>query len=222
MNIFGNVYSTDSIPIHRKGKMLQFGVSQMYKLFDYVGKPIKGEDERLLFESLWQHKILKKNSLLVKEGEPNESIYFVLEGSLMLYNDINFEQHIFMLLNEGNFVLTLNSFKRGGNSLVNIAACQTTHLLEINRKNIQLLAETEYGSHFSQIIDHLIGEYDKYLHKIMLLLRLKSQDKLLALYELNPELVKTVPGKYIAAFLDLQTETFSRVRKKLSQQNPEK
>lgn len=222
MNIFGRVYSTDSIPIHRKGKMIQFGIGQMYNLFEFIGCPIIDENERLLFESLWQHRVLKKNSVLVKEGDPNESIYFLLEGSLMFYNEVKSEQHIFMLLNEGNFVLTLNSFKRGGNSLVNIAACQTTHLLEINRKNIERLAETEYGPHIFQIIELLIGEYDKYLHKIMLLLRLKSQDKLLALYELNPELVKTVPGKYIAAFLDLQTETFSRVRKKLSQQNPEK
>lgn len=216
MNFYGKLYSEDTLQSMSQKKIFQYGIQQLYKFFSFCKSPIVDVKHHQFFEKLWELRIYKKNSLLVSNGEANDSIFFIISGSIRFFNKVHNEEHTLMLLSEGNFVFDINDATHDPKSIINIATCQKTYILEMSKANFDLYMQSEYRPFFESTQNYLIKNYYVYLHQIMVILRLRSLDKVKALFEINAELFKTVQGKYIACFLDLKTETLSRVRHKLA------
>ncbi|MCL6274159.1 Crp/Fnr family transcriptional regulator [Muricauda sp. 2012CJ35-5] len=168
------------------------------------------------FKSLWVEKEFKQYDFITEAGSIERYFYFVLEGVQAIYilNEKG-EKVVLGFSYVGSPSGVFDSFINQEPSHSFLEALKPSKLLAISLTDYQWLFENYpgfyvWGHEFFKNI--LFGR----LHREVEILTLSAEQRYLTFMQRCPEALKVIPQKYLASYLNMKPETFSRLRSNIS------
>ena len=168
------------------------------------------------FISKLQRRVITKKSVFIKVNQIENHISFIESGIVRLFipKDNPEKEITFGFSFENQFVSAYDSFLTQSPSNYQLQALTETTVLSISYKDLQsVYKSTQIGN----LIGRLTAE-DLFLIKSKReqdLLNLNAEQRYLKLFEERPELLKSVPLKYISSYIGVTAQALSRIRKRL-------
>jgi len=173
------------------------------------------ENEWSNFEQYFSYRKLLKNEILWKEGQICNHLVFIKSGLIYCYHHKEEKEIVTNLYFENAIFYDDYSFIKQEPCLLNYVALEITELIVIPR--IALYEMFDKYKSFERLGRMMVEKQ----HTISIKEQLnfngnKAEEKYLRLIEKQPSLIKRVPLKLIASYLNITPEHLSRIRKKLS------
>lgn len=154
---------------------------------------------------------LQKNHHLVREGQRNTKLYFILKGSARTYYLKDGRDITDWIALEGDFICSINSFFQNQSSELEIEVIENSSLFEISKETYLNL--TEQHSEFDKLGKQIITETMLHLQRRIVSLQFESaEQKLKNLLLTRPEILDRVSLTHIASYLGMSLETLSRIK----------
>jgi len=152
-----------------------------------------------------------KRELLIKAGEVENYLNFVVKGMVRKYFYKGRTEIITQIAKEGEFINSSASFLSGSPSPYLVETLEPSTFLSITRDQLEKLYENNPGIERVGriVITHLFLQREEWEHEC---LRLDTRERFLRFVENNPDLMQRVPQKYLASYLNMKPETFSRLK----------
>jgi CRP-like cAMP-binding protein len=188
-------------------------VESQQQLYRYINQLIPlsySELEPLSALVVTRH--FKKKELLVKAGEVTTMLYFICKGSLREYFVQNRQQITTDIILENTISGGVSSFFTGQPSLYNLEAMEDVTALCIANSDLEKLYKSDVKwERFGRIItgDFLIRQEQEILNR----LQFTPREFFEYFFENYYELLQRAPQKYLASYLAIKPETFSRLKK---------
>ncbi|MFA6152615.1 MAG: Crp/Fnr family transcriptional regulator [Chitinophagaceae bacterium] len=169
-------------------------------------------DLTTLFKVEGKETIISKGEYLLREGEIEHHIYYVMTGAIRAFLFSENEDITIRFGYEGSVINSLASFITGEPSAFSLQAIRKTSLISIRKQSFE--------SFIFQNIDRMSG-YTALLEQTIVqqidrendLLTSSPSERLKRVMQRSPNLFQHVPLKYIASYLRMTPETLSRIRK---------
>lgn len=169
-----------------------------------------------VFRSVTKHRIIPKSTVLMEQGRPVESLYFLNTGIVRLYRVHNEVDHTLGLVSSNDFISTPLYLANGVPSTCALEALTDIEVLEWGKQEMHIIRQEFHQSYTLElaIMDRLLtwlqdGQID--------FICLSAEERYLKLMREQPEVIRTVPLKYIASFLGIHQDSLSRIRKLVSE-----
>jgi len=181
-------------------------------LKDYLGRFIALSDEE--FEEIAKVAEIRtydKKIRLIEEGEQERYLNFVLKGLARKFFLNNEEEVITQLAREGEIINSSVSFLSGEPSQYIVETIEPTTFISFSLESITRLYEQDA---LWQRLGRLIIT-DLYLQKETWELdraAYNTQERFIRFVNDNSALFQRVPQKFLASYLNIQPETFSRLK----------
>ncbi|MET0464297.1 MAG: Crp/Fnr family transcriptional regulator [Chitinophagaceae bacterium] len=162
--------------------------------------------------SLSAAKTLRRNELLLQEGQICRHKGFILKGLLYTSGSAAGDtEHILQFSSEQSWILDAESYDQQLPSRFNIAAVEKTELLVWGRNDFETLrAEIPGLTTFAQqLISRNIYSSRQ---RILAALSGTPEEKYAAFVRNNPELLSRLPLRMIASYLGISLKTLTRIR----------
>ncbi len=179
---------------------------------------ITNEQFDLISQNLVAKKI-KKETILLREGDICSQVFFVAKGLLRAYTIDSFgKEHIIQFGPEDAWVSDRNSFYFNEPAMFYVDAIEDSEVVFINKEFYEKSEKIIPGfNSFSVMILH---NFIRFMQKrISLLLGATAEQRYLDFINLYPNLTLRVPQWMIASYLGITPESLSRVRKELATKN---
>lgn len=177
---------------------------------NYSGdSPISTESLQAIEQSLKVVK-LKKNHILIREGEPHPFAYYVVKGAVRsFYLKEQVEVSTWFAF-EDELVGTLKSYHNQP-SRETMQLLENCTLISINLPALSQLVLTNLE--ISNFIAAIVTEYAEFLEdRLYYSAFTSSMERYVNLLHNEPEVFQRVPLTYIASYLGISRETLSRLR----------
>jgi len=158
---------------------------------------------------------LKKNELLLTHGQTSHRTFFVGKGCLRIFfiNEDGQDATRYFAF-ENQFATALVSFITAEPSEEFIQAAEHTELLYISHKDFYfLLDKIPQWEKFYR--SYLEMAYVNNTKRLMSFLTQDATEKYRQLLDENPIIVRRLPNKMVASYLNISQETLSRLKSKI-------
>lgn len=164
--------------------------------------------------SFFKPKSLKKNDILLHEGNVSKEFYYVRTGGLRtFFIDKKGREKTRYVMLDNQIGTTLSSFISQKPSFEFIQAIDDTELLAISHQDFYYLKmEIENWRIFYQKILELAYSFQN--RKIESLVTLSAKQRYEQLLNENPFFIQRLSNKMLASYLDIREETLSRLKSK--------
>ena len=164
--------------------------------------------------SCFEIKKIRKNEILLREGEICKNLYFVQEGCLRTFSfDADANECTRCIAFEGSYCCILSSFVDDIPSGEFIQALETSQVLFISRD--RFIDFQEKIPAFSKIYQYALEKMcASYISRIESLLKLNSRGRYEQLLKKEPVIVQKLSNKIVASYLGITQESLSRVKSK--------
>jgi len=160
-------------------------------------------------------KEFEKNELLLRAGEVENFMYFLVDGVTRIFQNKNDIEYTLRF----NFPITpfnsYASFIKQTPSIINVEAITNVKVLRVSYNDMQsLYDESKMAERLGRRLIELL-----YVQKEMKELQMHSktaEDYYSELLKANDSLVQHIPQKYLASYLGITPESLSRIRKKIN------
>ncbi len=171
---------------------------------------LSNEEFTLLADTLVIRNFDKKE-LLINAGEVENYLNFVVKGLVRKYFMKGRTEVITQIAREGEFVNSSASFLSNTPSPYVVETLEPSTFLSITRQQLEkLYEESPRIERLGRIaITHLFLQREEWEHAC---LRLDTRERFTHFVKNNPDLVQRVPQKYLASYLNMKPETFSRLK----------
>ena len=152
-----------------------------------------------------------KKTKLVDIGEIATNIYFVLEGITRRYFYRGKQEVITHLVKENGIMGSVISFLTGEPSRYVLETIEPVKALAISKADLEelFLSDKKWEKFGRKIITSFFLQIEYHnLDNI----RFSTKERFVNFMKQNPDLVLRVPQKYLASYLEIQPETFSRLK----------
>jgi CRP-like cAMP-binding protein len=153
----------------------------------------------------------KKREKIVNLGEVDIHVNYVQEGLVRKYIIHNGKEINTLFAQEGSIVCSTISFIKQQPSEVILEAIEPTILVSMTHENIEkVFAENQKFERLGRMIlaNQLIMKEATTLSQVKETVR----ERFLRFVELNPDLIQRIPQKMLASYLNIEPETFSRLK----------
>ncbi len=195
-------------------------VLQINMIYEQLGnsirKSINVSDEDL--ETILSYfKLIKKgkNEILLAQGQISQETFFVAKGCLRIFfiNEEGKDVTRYIAF-ENQFATALVSFITKMPALENIQVVEKSELLSISHEDF---------NHLMKIIPQWREFYSNYLEKayvnnanrLMSFTTMDALERYNQLLKINPAIVKRLPNKIVASYINISQETLSRLKSKV-------
>ncbi|MGE0635086.1 MAG: Crp/Fnr family transcriptional regulator [Bacteroidia bacterium] len=163
------------------------------------------------FEKAAEQKVISKGQFLIKEGETEKNLYFVISGAVRVFYLSEFEEQTIRFGYEGSLINSLSSFIKGTPSEFYIQAIRKTTVKFISKEKLQTLVnhDSESLRQYIQLLEILVTQQ---IDREIDLLITSPVERLNRVLQRSPNLFQHIPLKYIASYLRMTPETLSRIR----------
>jgi CRP-like cAMP-binding protein len=158
---------------------------------------------------------LKKHEILLSEGDPSRRMFFVLQGCLRVFfikeDGTEVTRRIVF---ENNFSTTLVGFITRQPSLEYTQALEPTTLLYITRDEFYALLDSipDWEKFYRQYLEHA---YVNNTNRLMSFITQDAVERYRQLLQENPEIVRRLPNRIVASYLNISPETLSRLKSRI-------
>jgi len=159
-------------------------------------------------------KFYRKNETIIQAGKIVRNVYFVLDGCVRLFYNVDGKDKTAFFYQKDNFIWANKSLSNQVPTQKNFDAVEDTILVQIDKQAIYELAEK--SPRFEQITR--LGkekELIAYQQQIAFFVTLSPEERFIKLFETNRGLFQQVPQQYIASYLGVSAETLSRIKKRV-------
>lgn len=152
-----------------------------------------------------------KKKKLVDLGEVATTFYFVLKGISRRYFYRGKQEVITHLIKEGGMMGSVISFITGEPSRYVLETIEPVTAYSLSKKDLDELYSTnkKWEKFGRKIITAFFLQAES---QILDNIRYSTKERFIYFMKNNPELVLRVPQKYLASYLEIQPETFSRLK----------
>lgn len=161
----------------------------------------------------------EKKQPLVRAGEVENYLNFLVAGLARMYFVKGKTEIITHIARENELISSSASFLSGNPSPYIVEALEPATFLSISRQNLEnLYREIPRMERLGRMMTTYF-----YLQKEeweLESLRVDARERFIRFVEKNPDLVQRVPQKYLASYLNMKPETFSRLKNLTRKQSP--
>ena len=178
----------------------------------YINQYIElSEEEFQTFASKLQPVSFDKRTKLVDIGEVATNMYFILKGISRRYFYRGKQEIITHLVTEGGLMGSVVSFITGEPSHYILETIEPVTALAISKKDLEelFLTDKEWEKFGRKILTAFFLQIE--FHN-MDNIRYTTKERFVNFMKQNPDLLLRVPQKYLASYLEIQPETFSRLK----------
>lgn len=165
-------------------------------------------------QSITEISTLKKNEMILKQGQVSTKIGLLLQGAVKTYfSDAQGNERVVGFSFEGQPLLLINSFIHQLPSSVSAITLEPSVIAWTDYKNYTAFIE-QYPRYNQVLISAMIKWFAENKERMEYLNQPMAKDKYEKMCDLQPELLARVPLKYLASYLGIKQETLSRIRRK--------
>lgn len=186
------------------------------RIDDYIKRIIPVTEQELdIIRSFFHSFGPVRNELLLSVGQTSQQMFFVGKGCLRIFfNNEEGQEATRYLAFENNFATALVSFITGGPSLEFIQALEDTQVLYISRKDFYYLLEQiplwdKFYRHYLELA------YVTNTNRLMSFITQDARERYKRLLQEQPDIVRRLPNKMVASYLNISQETLSRLKSKI-------
>jgi CRP-like cAMP-binding protein len=174
-------------------------------------------DELKMLLSYCEIRQVEKRTILVKEGEVDNYLNMVVKGLVMKYVRVKKNDMILQLATEGHVIHSEISFLTRTPSLVFVETLEPTVMLSLTYDKMEeALDKFPQGERLGRLI--LTGMYVKKEESRYFRLLRSARERFLDYINAHPHMLQRVPQKYLASYLNIKPETFSRMKHLVAKQ----
>ena len=181
-------------------------------LLTFLNKFVKVSIEEFAELIAWtEPRQFEKKTILTKPGDVEEYMYFITSGLIRKYFLKKDQEIITHLVKEGGIIGSGESFLTGQPSRYFVETLEPTTAFAISRQKL----EEMYGSSkkWEKLGRIMTTQY--FLVQEMRLMdniRFSTRERFVKFMNENTDLIQRVPQKYLASYLNIKPETFSRLK----------
>jgi CRP-like cAMP-binding protein len=182
-------------------------------LLDFLNKFIPlGQDE---YDELISPCVIKRNfgkkSIITQAGEVENYINFIESGLARKYYKKENEEINTQISYEGHIIHAQESFHSRTPSEYSIEAIEPTELTSITYECLEnIYSSSEKMQRLGRlVITSTMVMKDKWQSQLV---KLTPRERFISFVTRHPELMQRVPQKYLASYLNIKPETFSRFK----------
>lgn len=168
------------------------------------------EFKQLLIPVITLRKFPKK-SIVIRAGEVEDYFNFIIKGLARKYYKKGTEEINTQISFEGHILHSQESFHSRKPSEYYIETIEPTTFVSIRYDDLErLYAEHKKMEHLGRlVITHTMVIKDRWQMKMI---KHSPRERFIEFVTKNPQLMQRVPQKYLASFLYIKPETFSRFK----------
>ena len=153
----------------------------------------------------------KKKQLITKDGEVENYLNFITKGLARKYYKKGNQEINVQISTEGHIIHAQESFHSRTPSEYFVEAIEPTTMVSITYDNLEKIYSR---SHKMERLGRLVITFTMIIKDrwLMNMLKHTPRERFLDFVHKNPELLQRVPQRYLASYLNIQPETFSRFK----------
>ena len=185
------------------------------ELTNFIKKNIEiGAEDLKIILSYFKIVKKKKNEILLSAGKISQVSYFVKKGCLRLFFiDDNGKDVTRYIAFENQFATALVSFITNEPAKETIQVIEDSELLYITHKDFRnLMKIMPKWKDFYNI--YLEKAYVNNSKRLTSFTTLNASERYNQLFQINPNIVKRLPNKIVASYINISQETLSRIKSK--------
>lgn len=177
-------------------------------------KPLSRDLETALINSFEPENIAERK-ILLHEGEVCKNLWFLAKGVLRSYHSISDKETTSRIMFTNHIVISPGSFFKQTPATESIQALTDGILVTLPYSKLQdiYIRFPEFNYHTRLITEDYFYKQEQRLY---MLRKHNAADKYNYFLENYGDYLKDIPQKYIASFLNIARETFSRTRNRLN------
>lgn len=157
----------------------------------------------------------KSKTVLIRPGMDANFTYFVLKGVLRSYTiDANGTEHILNIATPNWWMADMYSYLGGKPAIMYVDVVDDCELLSITREEVEALyEEIPRLERFFRILteNNLISNQQRVLDKMSL----TAEERYEKFIKKHPEVTQCLPQKYIASYIGVTPEFFSKMKSRM-------
>ena len=174
-------------------------------------------DDLKMLLSYCEIRQVDKRTILVKEGDVDNYLNMVVKGLIMKYVRVKKNDMILQLATEGHVIHSEISFLTRTPSLVFVETLEPTIMISLTYDKMEeALDKFPQGERLGRLI--LTGMYVKKEESRYYRLLKSARERFLDYVNAHPHMLQRVPQKYLASYLNIKPETFSRMKHLVAKQ----
>jgi CRP-like cAMP-binding protein len=158
--------------------------------------------------------VLSKNHHLIKEGKTCRHLYFLEQGALRGYYNVDGKEITHWFAFEQDFVTSFHSFITGQPAVENIQLLEGCILWAVSKESFTHLLNQYHE--IEKIFRIALEKYYIRLEERYVNAQFKSAaERYQTMLQQTPHIIERVPLGHIASYLGISQETLSRVRSRI-------
>jgi CRP-like cAMP-binding protein len=178
----------------------------------FVARYVDLNDEEFAFlVQLLEIRDFEKKVQVTKVGDIETYVNFVMKGLARKYFYKKKEEMVTQIAKENDLISSYESFLSAEPSNYVVETIEATTFISITKENVEKLFSSapkmeRLGRLITtqQFLDKQLWDYDR--------VRLDSHERFIRFIKDNSDLLQRVPQKYLASYLNIKPETFSRFK----------
>ncbi len=172
--------------------------------------PLTNEEFAFLADRIVLRKF-ERREFLLKAGETERYMNFIVKGLARMYFEKGQTEVITHIAREGELISSTASFLSGAPSFYHIETLEPCTFLSLTHDQLE---EVYRGNSRIERMGRLMTTQFLLQKEEWELecIRLDTRERFLHFVEKNPDLLQRVPQKYLASYLNMKPETFSRLK----------
>jgi CRP-like cAMP-binding protein len=188
----------------------------LYKFLNTYA-PVSPEDFETLV-NLCEVKEFPQKTQLTKTGEVEQYLYFVIKGLIRMYFRQGRHETILYIVKEDELICAGASFFSQTPSRYIVETIEPVTVLALSRTKFdELLATGNSWQKFARLMTAHFLIFQEY--RLLDNIRYTPRDRFKIFMQQNPELLLRAPQKYLASYLNIKPETFSRMKHLIADKN---
>jgi len=179
----------------------------------YLNKFVKLTDTEFdqLILPIIKIKKLGKKEVLTKTGEIEDNLNFITKGLIRKYYKKGSQEIITQISSEGHIIHCQESFHSRQPSDYTIEAIEPSTVIIITYNDLEnAFDSSKKMEHLGRlVVTHTMVIKDRWQLQMV---KMTPRERFLNFVTKNPELVQRVPQKFLASYLHIKPETFSRFK----------
>lgn len=160
----------------------------------------------------------RKKQVITKEDQIEDYLNFVTKGLIRKYYKKGKSEINTQLATEGHIIHAQESFHSRTPSEYFVEAIETSTIVSISYDDLERIYS---NSHKMERLGRMVITFTMVIKDRwqMNMIKLTPRERFLDFVHKNPDLLQRVPQKYLASYLNIQPETFSRFKHLLRKNN---